>query len=303
MMKKLMGFNTFLAYLEHEKRFSEHTISAYQSDLFQFCTFLDISPDTIDFSIVSAKQIRGWMVSLLSEGRTNKTVNRKLSTLKSLYRFLLREGIVDNNPANKVITPKISKKQPTFINEEKLNFFLETFDFPKDFSGIRDRLIIELFYYTGIRLSELKNLKEIAIDIFAKTIKVFGKRGKERIIPISENLLDLLSQYLNQKKNIANADNRFLFVTEVGEPVYDKLIYRVVTKYLAYVTTAQKKSPHILRHTFATHMLNNGADINIIKEILGHSNLAATQVYTQNSFDKLRSVYKQAHPRAKLKEG
>jgi len=227
------------------------------------------------------------------------TINRKISTLKTFYKFLIREGYVTINPMDKVTAPRLSKKIPTFVDEQHINNLLDDFSFGDDFPGIRNKTIIEMFYNTGMRLSELIELKTADVNLIEGTIKVLGKRNKERIIPIHQSFVNTLKQYLEKKDaQYPSLQHNYFFVTDKGNKLYEKFVYRIVNKYLKFVSTIEKKSPHILRHTFATHLLNKGADLNAIKELLGHANLSATQIYTHNTFEKLKSIYKQAHPRA-----
>lgn len=289
--------NDFIKYLQFEKRYSEHTVVAYRTDLDQFVQFMDESIGDFEFKEVDTKMIRRWVMFLMNEGVSARSVNRKITTLKSFFKYLMREGIVDANPAQLVTTPKVGKKLPTFVQEENLNNLLDLGMFPKDFEGVRDKLIVSLLYGTGIRLAELKNLKVLSVNSIERTIKVLGKRNKERIVPYPTDLDNCLKDYLKIREEIGG-NSEFLFLTFRGKQVYDKLIYRVVKKYLSLVTTVDKKSPHVLRHSYATHLLNNGADLNAVKELLGHSNLSATQVYTHTTFEKLKEIYKQAHPRS-----
>ena len=289
----------FLKYLQFEKRFSANTVKSYQNDLAQFADFLISIHQITEISFANEKQIRTWVVNLMEKGFTVSSVNRKISTLKTFYKFLNKQGILSTNPMDKVIAPKRKKKLPTFIEEKQINTLLDNYSFGNNFEGIRNKTIIEAFYNTGIRLSELINLKDNDIDFYSKTIKVLGKRNKERIIPINQNFLKVLSDYKkNKEHNFSSLENDYFFVTDKGNKLYEKFVYRIVNKYLNLVTTIEKKSPHVLRHTFATHLLNHGADLNAIKELLGHANLSATEVYTHNTFDKLKTIYKQAHPRA-----
>lgn len=290
-----MSEELFIKYLTYEKRFSLHTVSAYKNDLKQFFEFCEISSNESQI-ISNHKIIRSWIVKLMEEKYSPRSVNRKISTLKTYYKFLLREGKIQSNPLDKIITPKTYKKLPVFASEENMDLFLNENFFEDNFSGTRDRLVIELLYNTGVRLSELVHLKKKDINFNRKHIKVLGKRNKERIIPVNTNIIELIKLY--NSHNEVNNSLEFLLQTNKGEQVYDKLIYRTVNKHLERVSTITKKSPHVLRHTFATHLLNNGADLNAIKELLGHANLAATQVYTHNTFEKLNNIYKQAHPRA-----
>jgi integrase/recombinase XerC len=239
--------------------------------------------------------VRSWLVFLMEGGVSSRSINRKLTTLKTFYRYLIRTGKAEMNPMAKVISPRTSKRLPAFVEKEKMEAVFRDIGFGEGFSGVRNRVILELFYATGMRLSELVNLKEQDIDMDGCTIKVLGKRNKERLIPFGEHTRKVLKSYLEEKKKF---DTDFLFVTDKGTKIYPKLVYRVVREVLSQVTTLDKKSPHILRHTFATHLLNNGADLNAVKELLGHSSLAATQVYTHNTIDKLKKIYEQAHPKA-----
>jgi integrase/recombinase XerC len=286
--------NKFITYLSSEKRFSEHTIKSYTNDLKQFISFLSSEFQIIDeINEISFQIIRTWIASLLEKGLSPRSVNRKISTLKTYFKFLIREGKLIENPMMKVVAPKSKKRLPVFIEEDQIASLLNEVQFEEGFVGQRNKLIIELFYVTGIRLSELINIKISDVDFNNQSIKVLGKRNKERIIPLSSTTINSLNNFIEN-----NQKNHFLFTNLDGMKLYTKLVYRLVNKYIAKISSVNKKSPHILRHTFATHMLNNGADINAIKELLGHANLSATQVYTHNTIEKLKTVYKQAHPRA-----
>jgi integrase/recombinase XerC len=286
--------NKFITYLSSEKRFSEHTIKSYTTDLKQFTSFLSSEFQIIDeINEISFQIIRTWIASLLEKGINPRSVNRKISTLKTYFKFLIREGELVENPMMKVVAPKSKKRLPVFIEEDQIASLLNEVQFEEGFVGQRNKLIIELFYVTGIRLSELINIKISDVDFNNQSIKVLGKRNKERIIPLTSNVLNDLNIFIKNNKQ-----NKYLFTNLKGGKLYNKLVYRLVNKYIGEISSVNKKSPHILRHTFATHMLNNGADINAIKELLGHANLSATQVYTHNTIEKLKTVYKQAHPRA-----
>ena len=286
----------FLNYLYYEKRYSSHTLKSYKNDLNQFNDFC--KQNNVKILDVDHKLIRSWIVILIENDISTRSINRKISTLKSFYKYLIKEQHLSNNPLDKVLKPKVSKELPSFVRENEMNYLLDGNYFEDDFEGKRDYLIIELFYATGMRLSELVNLKITDFDHHNKTVKVLGKRNKERLIPYSTHIEKILNDYTQEREKLESKNGEFLFLTKKGEKVYHKLIYRIVNRNLNYVSTIQKKSPHVLRHTFATHMLNKGADLNAIKELLGHANLAATQVYTHNTFEKLKSIYKQAHPRA-----
>ncbi|MEN8228104.1 MAG: tyrosine-type recombinase/integrase [Bacteroidota bacterium] len=287
----------FLLYLQAEKRYAGHTIKAYKSDLNQFHAFcLENDKEGMDLHY---KSIRLWVVSLMDADYSPRTVHRKLTSLRSYCKYLIRLGELDSNPMDKVLKPKLSKRMPSFVDEANINRLLDDHDFGDNFAGVRNRLVIDLLYQTGMRRSELIGLRTGSVNLSGNSIKVKGKRNKERIIPISRELVEAIESYMVlRKKVVVEPGHNFLLVTDSGKPAYDKLVYRIVNKYLAMVTTLDKKSPHVLRHTFATHMLNRGAELNAIKELLGHSNLSATQVYTHNTFKKLKSIYNQAHPRA-----
>lgn len=288
---------SFISYLKYEKRNSSHTVTAYKKDLDQFVLFSTERIGEFDVKRVDAKLVRSWIVSLMEQQYTPRSVNRKVSTIKAFYRFLMKNEVVENNPAINIPVPKIRKRLPNFVEENNLHHLLDDGFFTNDFCGIRDKLIITLLYGTGIRLAELLQLKERDFDTSGYLIKVLGKRQKERIIPYPRSINQLLQQYIEiRNREIGNSPGALL-VTEKGMPVYEKLIYRVVNKYLEQVTSLEKKSPHVLRHSYATHLLNRGADLNAVKELLGHSNLSATQVYTHTTFEKLHNIYKQAHPR------
>ena len=289
---------SFINYLKYEKRFSAHTVVAYKNDLDQFVEFTTIVVGEFHVKGVSSDTVRGWLLHLMEQGLSPHSIHRKITSVKAFYNYLMREEIVEVNPAVNQTLPKVRKKLPNFISEESLNTLLDSDDsFENDFQGIRDRLIVSLFYGTGIRLAELMNLKEQDIDIKTNLIRVLGKRQKERIIPYPAEINSLFEGYVIARNKQIGYKTKYLLVTEKGDQVYEKLIYRVVKKNLAKVTSLEKKSPHVLRHTYATHLLNKGADLNAVKELLGHSNLAATQVYTHTTFEKLRDSYKQAHPR------
>lgn len=288
---------SFINFLQYEKRYSPHTVTAYRKDLDQFVEFCTKMVGDFVVNEVDVKMVRAWVVSLMEKQITPRSVARKVTTLKAFYKFLMKEQIVEVNPALHVPLPKVRKKLPHFVEEKNLGHLLDGGNFADDFTGRRDKLILSLFYGTGIRLAELISLKEQDFDRKDFVIRVLGKRQKERVIPYPREINNLLDNYVIAKKSEVGNQSEFLFVTEKGRQVYEKLIYRVVKSNLAKVTSLEKKSPHVLRHTYATHLLNNGADLNAVKELLGHSNLAATQVYTHTTFEKLQQSYKQAHPR------
>ena len=282
----------FLHYLKHEKRYSVHTLLSYSTDLKQFTNFLSSEFSVKSIRKVNFQLVRSWIAKLLNENISARSVNRKITTLKTYFRFLIKEDIINQSPMQKIISPKTSKRLPVFVEQVKMEQLLNEIDFGVGFLAQRDRLILELFYFTGIRLSELINLKNKDINYSDSTILVLGKRKKERLIPLTSDILSKIKKLNSSNKS------KYLFTTDKGKQISTKQVYRLVNKYLSMVTTLGKKSPHILRHTFATHLLNNGADINAIKELLGHANLSATQIYTHNTIEKLKTVYKQAHPRA-----
>lgn len=291
----------FLAYLRQEKRYSEHTIISYAKDLEQFQVFLRLHiGENTAIEAVSYKNIRAWVAFLMSEQIAAKSVNRKLSTLRSFYKYLQRQQVITQNPAIEMQGPKIPKRTTHFLTENSTEQLFNVLTFPDTFEGKRDKMILEVFYHTGMRLSELIQLKISDIDFGLKTIKVLGKRNKERLIPVSDVLLRDVRTYLSirAQENILPEAENSVFISNKGKKMYAKMVYNVVNFYLDSVTTIDKKSPHVLRHTFATHLLNRGADINAIKELLGHANLAATQVYTHNTPERLKAIYKKAHPRS-----
>lgn len=290
----------FIEFLQFEKRTSEHTVTAYQNDINQFIQFLDETYEVDSIQDVNHQLVRSWLIHLLDDqSLSTSSVNRKLSALKTYFKFLRKNQIIDNNPLQKIIAPKKSKRLPEFVEQKSMDKLFDEVAFPNDFVGKRDELILEMLYLTGMRLSELIGVKLDNIDSQQGFIKVLGKRNKERFIPVSGAFINKIEKYLAERQNLEQlVDPDYLFLTEKGKKIYSSLVYNIVKTNLNLVTTIKKKSPHVIRHTFATHMLNNGADLNTIKEILGHANLAATQVYTHNSFERIKSIYKQAHPRA-----
>jgi integrase/recombinase XerC len=272
-------------------------VVAYRIDLDQFVQFCTEVVGEFNVKKVDAKIIRSWVVQLMEKNLSARSVNRKVTTIKSFFKFLLKEQIVENNPTTYLTLPKIRKKLPNFVEENNLNHLLDDGFFLNDFAGIRDKLIITLLYGTGIRLAELLNLKDSDFNTTSCMIRVLGKGKKERIIPYPTSINPMIEQYIIERNKVIGSKTERLLVTEKGKPVYEKLIYRVVNNNLGKVTLLEKKSPHVLRHSYATHLLNNGADLNAVKELLGHANLAATQMYTHNTFQRLHDIYKQAHPR------
>jgi len=289
----------FIQYLTFEKRYSRHTIVSYQNDLEQFFTYISSQYQAASLEEIGTTYVRSWLASLKADKITAKTINRKASSLKSFFKYHLKTGGVAASPMWAVTTPKISKRLPEFVKEKDMeNMFLHL-EFPDNWRGKTDRLLLMLFYQTGMRLSEQVNLKESQVDFSKRVIKVLGKGNKERVVPVAEELVTAMKAYRQAKrKEIKDCDCTYFFVLESGKRLYAKYVYLAVKKYLSEITTLNKKSPHILRHTFATHLTNNGADINAVKELLGHSSLAATQVYTHNNIEKLKEAHKKAHPRA-----
>lgn len=290
----------FLNYIRFEKRLSHHTLTAYGKDLEQFQLFLAnefslAHPEQADF-----RQIRAWIVTLVEADLDKTSINRKIATLRSYYGFLIRRKVITSDPMLKIQALKTSKKLPVYVEEKPMETLLDEVEFSNDFEGTRDKLVLELLYGTGIRLSELIGLKHTDVNLYEKTIIVLGKRNKHRIVPLTVNLVAVIEKYLQLKKTELGdkADPESFIVSEQGNPAYPVLIQRIVKRHLEIVTTLEKKSPHVLRHTFATHLLNRGADLNAIKDLLGHSSLAATQVYTHNSLEQLKKTYDQAHPKA-----
>jgi integrase/recombinase XerC len=288
----------FLNHIKSQKNYAQHTLTAYQKDLDFLEVYLN---NTFEAKLEDANSdmLRSWLVDMAEGHYARSTIQRKVSAAKSFYNFLNHRGMIEGNPAKLIKVPGKEKKLPVFLTERQTELLTSEEQFSDDFTGMRDRLIVEVLYQTGMRRAELVGLKSHDFDLSGGSVKITGKGNKQRIIPLNKNLLSLVNKYTSLKNDVCsqNTTDSF-FVTRKGEAIYSKLVYRVVNHYLQQVSTATKKSPHVLRHTFATHMLNNGADINAVKEILGHSSLAATQVYTHNTIDKIKSIYKQAHPRA-----
>jgi len=293
----MTGVNEFIAYLRTEKRYADHTLISYKNDLEQYHAFCrGAGHESMDLFF---KTIRKWVVHLMENGYNPKSIHRKLSSLRSYCKYLISLGELEDDPVEKVLKPKLNKRVPQFVDEKSINRLLDDYDFGDDFNGKRNKLIVNLLYQTGIRRSELIGMELDSVDLGSGLIKVLGKRNKERLIPFGIELKGELIEYMEAREaKYPDLEETWLFLSENGKALYPKLVYRIVDKYLSLYSTLEKTSPHILRHTFATHMLNSGADLNAIKELLGHSNLSATQVYTHNTFEKLKSIYNQAHPRA-----
>ena len=288
---------SFIKYLKFEKRFSQHTVTAYTNDLKQLSEFLIATFDLPKLEEAQHPHLRNWVVSLMDSGLTPRSVNRKIVSVKSFFKFLQRRELIEINPATRLKSLRVPKDLPNFVKEPEMNNLLEIMQFTDDFEGRRDKLLLELLYATGMRLSELIGLTDQSINHYEKTIKVLGKRNKERIVPLHKEVLDQIDQF-NQLKKTMEVKSDKLLITNSGNELYPQFVYNTVKKYLSQVTTLSKRSPHVLRHTFATHLLNKGADLNAVKDLLGHASLASTQVYTHNSIEKLKAVFDQAHPKA-----
>jgi integrase/recombinase XerC len=289
----------FINYIRVEKRYSENTVRAYSDDLFQFQQYYLQEFNSDDILTATKLRVRKWVLNLLNTGISPRSLRRKLASLNTYYKYALKKHWIIQNPATGIILPRIRKNLPEFISEQCIDLIFEAPQLNEGFGGLRDKLVLELFYATGIRLSELIGLSLHSYDRDKKELRVLGKRNKERIIPLTAHLELVLEEYLDKRQEeFPVCEHAMLIVTDKGKPAYPKMIQRLVQKYLVSSTTLEKKSPHLLRHTFATHMLNNGADLNAVKELLGHANLAATEIYTHNTYEKLKAIYKQAHPRA-----
>jgi len=291
--------NSFLKYLQYEKRFSAHTLLAYQNDLRQFEDFLTLTFPDLKSQSADYGAVRGWIVHLVESGLDAPSVNRKIACLRSYYKFLLREEAISKDPTMKIRVLKTRKRLPHFVNEPDMVKLLDHADFEDSHEGWRERLILELFYGTGMRLSELINLKESQINLRDCTIKVLGKRNKERVIPFSKSIVSIIENYRRARdREVEKKDQQLIIVSNSGGRCYPMLVQRIVKRYLNLFSSTEKKSPHVLRHSYATHLLDKGAEINAVKDLLGHSSLAATQVYTHNSMEKLKKTFNQAHPKA-----
>ncbi len=291
-----MSLKSFFDFLEIEKKYSFNTIEAYRNDLNVFSRFLNDEFDVNNINNTNYSYVRSWIVDLVNKGISNRSINRKITSLNSYFKFILKIGLINENPLTNHKALKTQKKIQLPFSENEMLSVLDLDNFEDNFTGARDRLIIDLFYTTGIRRIELIQLIISDVNINNKHIKVLGKRNKERIIPLIDSTIDILNKYLLYREEL-KSENTFLFITNKGKQVYEKLIYRIINKYFDTISTKVKKSPHIIRHSFATHLLNNGADLNSVKDLLGHSSLAATQVYTNRSIDEIKKVFAKSHPR------
>ena len=289
--------NDFISYLRFEKRYSPHTLTSYQKDLDQFNQYFTEQFGQVELPSIQHFHIRSWLAELKDEENTPRTINRKMSALNSFFKFLIKQQLVSKNPVLQLHALRLPERLPVYLKENETSILLEELQFEEGFKGFTDRLICELLYQTGMRRNELLQLQESDIEWSLRQIRILGKGNKERLVPVSPMLMETIKEYFQEKANIVNYDGGHLLVLESGQPLYAGYIYRVVKKYLNLTTTLKKKSPHVLRHTFATHLLNNGANIQAIKDLLGHSSLAATQVYTHNNIEKLKQIHKLNHPR------
>lgn len=292
----MLEIEKFLSYLKYERRYSVHTQRAYEIDLLQYHAYL-MNQYECDLLGATDLMLRSWVMSVISEGVSKRSLNRKMSSIRGFYKFALNNQWLNQSPMTSMKSFKLEKHLPSIVSKDQINYLLDVHLFADSYEGARDKAILEMFYYTGIRLSELIGLKLGDVDYSQKLIKVFGKRSKERFIPLLDSHIDSLKAYINCRSKAFDTRSLTLFLTKSGDVLYPKLVYRIVNSYLSKVTGVKQKSPHVLRHAFATHMLNEGADLNAIKEILGHSSLTSTQVYTGNSVERLKKIYKQAHPR------
>lgn len=296
-----MFIEKFLQYIKYEKAYSSHTFISYQTDMEQFAAFVEQQKGGFNPPEIAANDIRSWILSIMDNGVGARSVNRKLTTLRTFFKYMMRQGVLSVDPTAKVKPPKMEKRLPVFLREEQVENLFDEFGnvFPDDFEGKRDRILLEILYNLGVRESELINLKDCDFDFNRNTVRVTGKRNKQRYIPFGDRLKkDILAYVDDRNSEVGPVEDGWLLVRKTGEQLYPVLVWRIVEKYISSVSTLSKRSPHVLRHTFATAMLNNGADIDAVKELLGHANLAATEVYTHTTFDRLRKIYKQAHPRA-----
>lgn len=291
--------NGFLQYIRYEKNYSAHTVLSYSNDLKAFCDFLQVSPDDFNPEAVEPAHIREWVVSLMQNKQSARTIARKVSTLKSFWKYLIKNSQANRNPALKIILPKTKKPIPVFFKDKEVEVIIDDPFVPSNFNNIRDLLVIELLYMTGIRLSELIGISDSDVNLIQRELKVTGKRNKQRVVPLTEELCEKIQHYKDVRDQLTGPGSTSLLVRDNGKSLYPGMVYRIVHNRMSSVSSLSKVSPHVMRHSFATAMLNGGADINAVKSLLGHSSLAATQVYTHTGFDELHNIYKRAHPRAK----
>jgi len=293
------AIRSFIDHLKFGKRYSAHTIRSYKDDLEAFMAYVGDEFGGLGLKEVSPAVVRSWLASMKDEGMSSRSLNRKISSLRSFYKYQLKNGVVELSPMGAIISPRMSKRLPVFVEQKDMAILFDEVVFPDDWEGRTDRLALAILYYTGMRLSELVGLRESHVDRGNRTVKVLGKGNKERVIPVNEVLMAAMGEYCDQKVvELKAPDREFLLVGRKGRKLYPKYVYRLVREYLGQVTTIGQKSPHVLRHTFATHLMNAGAGLNPVKELLGHASLAATQVYTHNTIEKLKDIYKKAHPKA-----
>ncbi len=293
------SIRSFLEYLKYEKRYSQHTLISYQTDLLEFIDYLEVKYGTLSLNEINHTYVRSWLANLKEKNLASKSINRKISSLRSFFKYYLRTGVIQASPMSKIISPKIGKRLPVFVKEEDTKSLEKTLsESTENWKTLNAKMLVFIFYATGMRLSELINLKDRQIDFGRSQIKVLGKGNKERIIPVSRGLVEIIRNYQDLKRKEFGNTNETLLVTEKGKKMYPKYAYLLVNKVLGMAGTLDKKSPHVLRHTFATHLMNNGADLNAVKELLGHSSLASTQVYTHNTIGKLKEIHKKAHPKS-----
>ena len=291
--------DAFLNYLRFEKRYSAHTLSSYQSDLAFFLGYAQNAFETQNPQEVSSAMIRSWLASMKEKGDSARSINRRISTLKSFFRYLLRQNVISASPMTTIVSPKVRKRLPVFIEQNDLGTLFQYIEFPEGWDGILHRTMLVFFYATGMRLSELVTLKDKQVDASKSQIKILGKGNKERIVPFSPGMREQIDIYKQNRKVQSGSDaEQVFFINAKGRSLSPRYVQLTIKKYLSMITTVEKKSPHVLRHSFATHLMNNGAELNAVKELLGHSSLAATQVYTHNTIEKLKDVYKKAHPKA-----
>ena len=298
-LSERQAIQDFLDYLTFQKRYSPHTVTSYQNDLISFFDFLDLQFGPTTLPDIKPPFVRSWLAGLKQQEMESKSIARKISTLKSFFKFQLRQQTIAVSPMTTIISPKVNKRLPQFVEEKDIDVLLDDVEFPEGWLGKTQLVLIQLLYNTGIRQAELVSLKEMQVDRYNSSIKVLGKGNKERIIPVSSKLMKLVQDYMTEKRrSIIQVDKDFLLINAKGKKLYPRFVYDTVKKYLSLVTTIDKKSPHVLRHTFATHLMNNGAELNAVKELLGHSSLAATQIYTHNTIEKLKDIHNKAHPKA-----